>query len=297
MTSRAKGAVASLVIAHALAGLAAHAEEALPSKRVGAAGNARVGNSPFAPGADAFGPMPSPYDSRNVTFVYDPAKIYTLLAQAGQLLHVELAPDERIVTIQMSDAVRWTMSRVENPAIAPRIFFKPIQVGIATTASVVTSAGRKYELLLQSVPEGSYRYQRVSWSYPEVSAREESVRSALVEADKQERRRLAALEISPPFSLESLNWEYEIEGTGAFRPEAVFDDGRFTYIRLSASAQDWPAVFLLDGKQALLVDFVRRGPFLVIQRLVPALLLKLDEREVRISRRDARHAALWRWWK
>ena len=247
--------------------------------------------------ADPFGPIPSPHDSRNVSFIYDPAKIYTLLAQAGQLLHVELAADEKIVTIQMSDTVRWTASRVENPAIAPRVFFKPTQVGIATSASVVTTAGRRYELLLQSVPEGSYRYQRVSWTYPEVAAREELAKATQLEAEAQERRRMDSLEVSPPLSLDSLHWDYEIEGNATFRPEAVFDDGRFLYLRLSSTAQEWPAVFLLDGKNALVVDFVRHGSFLVIQRLASNLLLKLDEREVRIKRRDATQASSWLPWR
>ena len=247
--------------------------------------------------ADPFGPIPSPHDSRNVSFVYDPGKIYTLLAQAGQLLHVELAADEKIVTIQMSDTVRWTASRVENPAIAPRIFFKPTQVGIATSASVVTTAGRRYELLLESVPEGSYRYPRVSWTYPEVVAREELAKAAQLEADAQERHRLESLEVSPPLSLDSLHWDYEVEGNAAFRPEAVFDDGRFLYLRLSSTAQEWPAVFLVEGKNALVVDFVRHGSFLVIQRLAANLLLKLDEREVRIRRRETTQASSWLPWR
>ena len=247
--------------------------------------------------ADPFGPIPSPHDSRNVTFIYDAAKIYTLLAQAGQFVHVELGSDEKIVTIQMSDTVRWIASRVENPFVASRIFFKPTQVGIATTASVVTTGGRKYELLLQSVPDGSYRYQRVSWSYPELALREEQAKAVVLEADRQERRRLEALEISAPVSLENLNWDYDVDGKSDFRPEAVFDDGRFIYLRLPPSAQDWPAVFLLDGNKVLLVDFVRRGPFLVVQRLASGLLLKLDSREVRITRRDATRSMSWLPWK
>ena len=249
------------------------------------------------PVADPFGPIPSPHDSRNVTFIYDAAKIYTLLAQAGQFVHVELAPDEKIVTIQMSDTVRWIASRVENPLVASRIFFKPTQVGIATTASVVTTGGRKYELLLQSVPEGSYRYQRVSWSYPELAIREEQAKVVALAADRREQQRLEALEISPAVSLETLNWDYVVDGKSDFRPEAVFDDGRFIYLRLPPSAQEWPAVFLVDGKNVLLVDFVRRGPFLVVQRLASGLLLKLDSREVRITRRETTPSMSWLPWK
>lgn len=247
--------------------------------------------------SDPFGPIPSPHDSRNVSFVYDPGKIFTLLAQAGQFVHVELAPGEKIVTLQMSDPVRWTASRVESASVAPRIFFKPSQVGISTTASIVTNAGRIYELLLQSVPDGSYRYQRVSWTYPDVEAREEAARAAVVESGAQERRRVASLEVSPALSIEDLRWDYEVSGVAPFRPDAVFDDGHFTYLKFSSAAQEWPAVFMLEGKTAVLVDVVRKGPYLVVQRLVDGLLLKLDDREVRVVRRDGKRVFSWSMWR
>lgn len=237
--------------------------------------------------ADPFGPMPSPHDSRNVQFIYESTKIYTLFAQAGQLLHVELGADEQIVTIQMSDPVRWTVSRVENPQIAPRIFFKPVMKGeIATAVSVVTTL-RKYELILQSVPEGAYRYQQVTFRYPDVEMREEATRAARVESETTERRRLESQEVSAPLAPEQLNWNYQVDGKAAFRPDAVFDNGKFTYLTISPSVQELPAVFLLDGKRMQVVDYHRQGPYLVVQRLVDGLLLKLDDQEVRVKRRGS----------
>lgn len=249
------------------------------------------------PAADPFGPIPSPHDSRNVQFVYEPSKIYTLLAQAGQLLHVELGPDEQIVTIQMSDPVRWIASRVENPQIAPRIFFKPTKGDIATSVSIVTTA-RKYELLLQSVPEGSYRYQQVTFRYPDVEQREEVARAERVAVETGERRRLESQEVSAPLAPEQLNWSYEIDGKASFRPDAVFDNGRFTYLTMAPNVQELPAVFMLvDGKRMQVVDYHRQGPYLVVQRLVDGLLLKLDEQEVRVKRRssDKRSRSLFTW--
>jgi len=219
-----------------------------------------------------------------VQFIYSDQKIYTLLAQAGQILHVEFAPDEQIVTIQMSDTVRWLATRVENPQIAPRIFFKPTTRDIATTVSIVTTR-RKYELLLQTVPEGSYRYQQVTWRYPDIERREEVAVAAKVEAQTTERHRLEAQEISAPLAPNELNWGYDIDGKAAFRPMAVFDDGKFTYLTISPGLQDLPAVFMLDGSRMQIVDYHRQGPYLVIQRLVNGLLLKLDQEEVRVHKR------------
>lgn len=74
----------------------------------------------------------------------------------------------------------------------------------------------------------------------------------------------------------SINWQYEFAGQARLRPQQVFDDGRFTYLKFS-DQQAMPAVFAVDnrdGREAL-VNTRRKGNFLVIQRLSPQLTLRL----------------------
>jgi len=243
-------------------------------------------------GTDPFGPIPSPHDSRNVVFVYDPSTIYNLLAQAGQLMQVVLAPDEEIVTIQVSDRVRWQLSRVEEGDIAPRIFIKPTQTGLVTTAAIVTAVKsasgtteRIYDLRLESTPEGGKRYQRVQFTYPQVEERKRSDRRRVEEALQREDVRVKEVEIASGIAVETLNWNYVVSGKAAFKPDAVFDDGKFTYLKMPATAE-WPAVFLGNRSEATIVKTARRGEYMVVQRLVDKLLLKIDDAEIHVEKRE-----------
>lgn len=242
---------------------------------------------------DPLGPIPSPLDQRMVRLTYEPNSAINILALAGQHVHIKLAPDEQIVTVQTGDRIRWKVEVIEEEGLSPRLFIKPTQVNLATTMTVVTSipqfgGSRSYEFLLQSVPEGGRFYRQVTFDYPDIRDRESRIKRAAAQKSAQENDRLAAHELTPPLSVDSLNWGYEIEGKAAFRPDVVFDDGRFIHIRIPPSVQEWPAVFLLADKQMQYVQVVRKGELLVVQRLAPSLLLKLGDAEVRIHRKDAR---------
>ena len=245
--------------------------------------------------ADPFGPTPSPHDSRNVSFVYDVNAIYNLFAQAGQFLQLILAPDEEIVTIQLSDRVRWQLSRVEEGDVAPRIFFKPTQTGLVTTAAIVTAvkspqgatSERVYDIRLESTPDGGKRYQRVSFTYPQVEERRRAQKRRVDEAIEREDARVRDIELTPTFSVENLNWNYQIRGDAKFRPVAVFDDGHFTYLKMPVG-EEWPAVFMGTRGEATMVKTARRGEYLVVQRLADQLLLKLDSAEIQIQRQQKR---------
>jgi len=68
----------------------------------------------------------------------------------------------------------------------------------------------------------------------------------------------------------------------------VFDDGRFTWIRIGADIQELPALFVTSEQGAELANYVVKGEYLVVQRLVPSAMLKLGTAEVRIARGEVR---------
>jgi hypothetical protein len=50
--------------------------------------------------------------------------------------------------------------------------------------------------------------------------------------------------------------------------------------------QDLPAIFAIDEQgNTRLVDYVVKGSNVMVQRIVPGLLLKLDDAEVKVVRR------------
>ena len=75
----------------------------------------------------------------------------------------------------------------------------------------------------------------------------------------------------------------------------VFDDGRFTWIQVR-SPQALPALFMVEEGNAVLVNYVVKGEYFVVQRLMPEMLLKLGNTEVRVineKRIPARRAGGW----
>jgi len=303
VTSNRKTISAAICVVFGFAHFAAAAQQpaSQPKRPTGPSSSTNanpITNIALVQSADPFGPIPSPHDSRNVSFVYDSTTIYNLFAQAGQLMQVVLAPDEEIVTIQISDRVRWQVNRVEEGDIAPRLFIKPTQTGLVTTAAIVTAVKsasgitteRIYDVRLESTPEGGKRYQRVQFSYPQVEEKKRSDRRRVEETVQREDLRLKELEIAPSISVESLNWNYTVSGKAPFRPVAVFDDGRFTYLKMPTTTE-WPAVFMGSRNDAAIVKTARRGDYIVVQRLVEKLLLKIDDAEIVIDK--ATKTASW----
>ncbi|MFD2274187.1 TrbG/VirB9 family P-type conjugative transfer protein [Undibacterium arcticum] len=59
---------------------------------------------------------------------------------------------------------------------------------------------------------------------------------------------------------------------------------KFTYIRMPQQLQELPALFLLTpDNDAELINYVVHGEYLVVQRLIDRVLLKIGKQEVRIT--------------
>lgn len=228
--------------------------------------------------------MPMPADTRLVVFTFDQNDTYTVLARPKSVTDIQLAPEEEIIAMAIGDSVQWMVSKARG-----HVFIKPLQPNIFTSATVVTNA-RTYQLTLRSSPEDGKWYQRVSWDYPDLivlqqQQREEASRKTIEKIEKVEReeKRLSEQILAHDVAIDNLNFDYEITGEAAFRPAQVFDDGKFTWVRLPV-IQELPAVFMKDeeGKPEL-INYVTRGQYMMVQRLVPGLLLKIGKQEVHIS--------------
>ncbi len=217
-------------------------------------------------------------ESRLVVFPFDPNESYTLLARPGALTDIQLAEDEHLEVLAMGDTAQWTVAQATG-----HVFLKPLRTGIFTSATLVTDR-RTYQMTLHAGAESGKWYQRVSWSYPPGNVIRLQ-RPAAPEAGPDAR---AAVRVGAGESggfPESLHFGYVLEGRADFRPNQVFDDGRFIYLRLPQGLQELPSVFVL-GEEGTpeLVNYLVRGEFLVVQRLAARLLLKLGRAEVRVLR-------------
>lgn len=148
---------------------------------------------------------------------------------------------------------------------------------------VIATDRRVYLLELQST--GGAAMAAISWRYPQ---------DELLALRKAQEAALAATPVAADITVESLNFNYSIEGDRpAWRPVRAFDDGRQVFIEFPASiaSGEVPPLFSIGSTgKAELVNYRLRGRYYVVDRLFSLAELRLGEKRqqvVRIVRTDA----------
>ena len=158
-----------------------------------------------APAASQVRPQPGAGDRRLQTVDYAADQVFILEVAPGYQLTVELAPDEQIENVAVGDASAWQVTANRR---GDRLFIKPLQAGVSTNMTVITSA-RVYAMDLVPLggpsPEMAYT---VRFRYPE--AGEDAA------ADEEAETVLAG--------------RYRLTGARRLRPSRIGDDGRQTFI-------------------------------------------------------------------
>jgi len=254
-----------------------------PKLGIGDLSDAMNPMNPFNGGVE---PMAMPGDSRLVVFTYNPDQIYKVLSAPLKTTTIEFPPGETLASEPaLGESVRWNM---ETDG-ANHIYVRPHASGLVNTLSVNTTK-RSYEFTLVSSPLGGIFYQKVRFQVPESLMTKVKARADLVEkggddagraeglpADAQSGR--SDMAVSP----DKLNFDYSVGGRADFKPENVFDDGRAVWMRIPKSA-DWPIALVKDGKDYVVTNFIRRGDFLVVQRLADIIMLRSGDAEVTVQR-------------
>ncbi len=222
--------------------------------------------------------QPMPGDNRLVQYVFDANDTFTVMTRPQSATHIQLAPDESLQHVVLGDTVQWIVAKLSS-----HLFVKPLKPDIFTSATILTDK-RVYQLTFRAGPLNGPWFQRVSWAYPgdemlqTIDAEKQRTAAAAAKAEAKE---AGASSPSP----ENLNWGYSIAGEASFRPVAVFDDGKSTYLRFASSQAQHPAIFLRDADGTLtLVNYSTRGDLVVLHRIARELLLKIGPVEVRVLR-------------
>lgn len=231
-------------------------------------------------------------DTRLVEFQFDPDNTFLVLSKPRAVTHLQFAPDEQIMSVAAGDTSNWEITPTKN---RKNLFLKPKFEELETSLTVLTDK-RPYQFVLKSTSDGKKWYQRVSWVYSsqvvlefdpaaaseaEDAASKGTVTNQAPSASATSGRPEGPAGINP----EAMRFSYRIEGDAKFRPEIVFDDGRFTYFRMPADLQEQPALFaVIEGTEFSLVNYTVNGNFIVAQRLLDTAVLKLGKPEVRVTR-------------
>lgn len=228
--------------------------------------------NPFNGGTD---PVTMPGDARIGVFPYSRDQIYRVLTAPLKLTTIELEKGEKLIADPaMGDSIQW---EIDDDKMN-HIFVKPHKADLVNTLHLTTNK-REYDLTLISSPAGGLFYQTVRFQYPRspmtrVSSRDDSAASSDRGTDS------GTVSVAP----DKLNWDYSVNGHTEFTPEVVFDDGHAVWMRMPAKAQSWPVPFISDHGDRVVANFIRRGDFLVLQRLADEIVLQSGKDEVTVTR-------------
>lgn len=203
-----------------------------------------------------------------VAFDYTETVVYPVLATPGRITDIVLEPGEALVAqgpIAAGDTARWMIGDTSSGMGSARrvhVLVKPTETDLATNLLINTDR-RTYHLELRALAR-TWNAQ-VSWRYraspiPAVAAAPAPVRA--------------------PLDLARVNRAYRIEGDHpAWRPVAVFDDGRRAYVEFGpgVALDDLPPLYRTgaDGRSAELINYRVEGRRIVLDRLFDRAELRL----------------------
>ncbi|MGU7771751.1 TrbG/VirB9 family P-type conjugative transfer protein [Burkholderia sp. MR1-5-21] len=274
----------------ALVVLAAHASAAKPasssSVTLPPAPNFDVGSiigdpmSPVNPYNAGTDPITMPGDARMAVFPYSRDQIFRIMTAPLKLTTIELARGEILnADPAMGDSIQWVI----DTDGANHVFIKPTKPGLVNTLHLTTNQ-REYDMTLVSSPVGGLFYQTVRFNYPnslmaKVRARSDGGADSSEDNGSRHANDSGPIGVSP----DKLNFDYTLSGSSAIKPEAVFDDGKFVWLRLPPNAP-FAVPIVSDHGDISSPNFIRRGQYIVIQQLAEEITLRAASEEVTVKR-------------
>lgn len=174
-----------------------------------------------------------------VRFVFG-AQQPSIVCAVLQVCDVALQAGELVNSIQLGDTARWTVEPAVSGSGATEVMhliLKPMDVGLETSL-IVTTNRRSYHLKLRS-HRTAYMPQ-VAFTYPEEALAQWEALKTRAGVERQEKTLPQTGEY-----LGDLFFDYEIDGSVAWKPVRVFNDGRKTIIEMPQAMQQTESPSLL----------------------------------------------------
>jgi type IV secretion system protein TrbG len=207
-------------------------------------------------------------------FTYAPGGIYEVQAATFHETALELQPGELLTGKDLptaGDTTRWTIAATRTgtaPNETTVLIVKPLESDLETNMTITTNR-RLYTVVLKST---DHTYMPlVGWLYPQDVARDSQ---ELAAATKKAEEQSETIGVSP----EELNFNCSITGSQVpWRPVRAYDDGSKTYLQMSPEMQSFeaPAIFVMDGKTPILVNFRVKHSLYIVDRLFDKAQLRI----------------------
>lgn len=200
-----------------------------------------------------------------------------------RMTDITLEPGESITGIHAGDTMRWIFEpsqSMKNGLPVSHIVVKPSQPGISTNLLVHTDR-RTYNLDL-TASEGEQYIHGAAFSYPV---------NDLTAIFMRNQKKALEDELQSGFSeakLDGLYTQYKIVSKSKvdWKPNAVFDDGVKTYIRMPSRFSETPALYILLDKKETMTNYRVKGRYYIVDRLFDRAYLKIGSKRVAIVREE-----------
>ncbi|HEU0197445.1 MAG TPA: TrbG/VirB9 family P-type conjugative transfer protein [Nevskiaceae bacterium] len=242
--------------------------------------------SSLSPNVDA---APILNESRMVTYTWVPGRSYVIRALGGVDTFVTVPKGEVVQGFYLSNDADWHYMVTKDRR---RVLIKPASAGLYTTALLVTNE-HSYPLTLASVGGQTLWFQTVTWRIPGPghnatgaywqppgSDTASSGNDGAPDAGHSASTSNLLANVNP----NHLYFKYKISGNAAFRPVTVFDNGKFTWLRLRPGVQDLPAVFAQTDGKVDVVNYRYEDHYILIPRVADEIVLRLNRAKVTIRR-------------
>jgi type IV secretory pathway VirB9-like protein len=179
---------------------------------------------------------------------------------------IVLPEDERIVTIYSGDKRFFRFSRPEN--FPYMLAIQPTEEGIDTSLQVISESGRIYLFYVRSLPIKTKTTPDllVYVDADNVGGRVDISGSKTISTANSLNQKdyLHSLGVG-----KKVNGNYKINGSEVIAPQAVYDDGKWTYFdfRNIPSSMDRPAVYKITDKKQTLVNTRRMDGHIIAETL------------------------------
>ena len=226
--------------------------------------------------------VPAPFASAQgyIMFPYG-AVVPRIACRPYRVTDIALEPGESIMGIHAGDTVRWLFSpsqSMQDGAEVSHIVVKPTMPNISTNLMVHTDR-RSYQIDLVSSEAGQYT-TGVAFTYPNTDLNAKFVKPRKKDEDPRRLNPDVGGNINSGYTVKTrstmLDW----------KPLAVFDDGKKTYIKMPLRITEAPVLYIrLDGKDSL-VNYRIKDRFYVVDRIFDTAVMKLGARTVVIKRNE-----------
>lgn len=211
-------------------------------------------------------------------FTYEEDSMYTIYCRVNYLTTIMLQPGETITFVGGGDTARWrraTATTGSSDGEREVIYIKPTSIDLKTNL-VINTTKRNYQINL--VSDKVLYNPIIKWQYPQDDFIEQvNAKKLLAEKEAREEK------ITDPTAL---NYRYTLSTNKYhFSPDQVFNDKTKTYILLKEDLQEMPSLYIKEGKNLLLVNYRKKGNYLIVDRLFDEAELRIENKKVMIKRK------------